>query len=32
MAMCDVWGYYTVTQGYRKVPGNRCNGGLDLNP
>ncbi len=30
--MCDSFGYYTVTQGYRKVPGNRCTGGLDLNP
>lgn len=30
--MCDTFGYYTVSQGYRKVPGNKCNGGLDLNP
>jgi len=30
--MCDNFGYYTVTQGYRKVPGDRCIGGLDLNP
>ena len=31
-AQCDAFGYYTLTQGYRKVPGNRCVGGLDLNP
>lgn len=31
-AMCDTFGYYLVTQGYRKVPGNRCTGGLDMNP
>lgn len=30
--MCDAFGYYTVTQGYRKVPGNKCSGGLDLAP
>ena len=29
--MCDAYGYYFVTQGYRKIPGNRCSGGLDLN-
>jgi len=27
-----MFGYYTVSSGYRKVPGNRCEGGLDLNP
>ena len=31
-ATCESFGYYTVTQGYRKIPGNRCYGGLDLNP
>lgn len=30
--MCDAFGYYTVSQGYRKIPGNKCMGGLDLNP
>jgi len=30
--MCNEYGYYTVSQGYRKVPGNMCTGGLDLNP
>lgn len=30
--MCSTYGYYTVSQGYRKVPGNKCFGGLDLNP
>ena len=32
MAMCDSFGYYTISQGYRKIPGNRCMGGMDLNP
>ena len=27
-----MFGFYTVSSGYRKVPGNRCEGGLDLNP
>lgn len=31
-AQCETYGYYQVTQGYRKIPGNRCYGGLDLNP
>lgn len=31
-AMCDAYGFYTVTNGYRKVPGNKCYGGIDLNP
>ena len=31
-AQCESFGYYTTTQGYRKVPGNRCTGGLDLSP
>jgi len=31
-AQCDTYGYYSVSQGYRKVPGNRCWGGVDLNP
>ena len=30
--MCATHGFYTVSQGYRKVPGNKCFGGLDLNP
>jgi hypothetical protein len=29
---CMEYGYYEVTQGYRKVPGNICTGGVDLNP
>lgn len=29
---CDLYGFYTVSQGYRKIPGNKCEGGLDLNP
>lgn len=29
---CNMFGFYTVSSGYRKVPGNRCEGGLDLNP
>lgn len=29
---CEEFGYYEVTQGYRKVPGNVCEGGIDLNP
>ena len=32
IAQCDTYGYYTVTSGYRKIPGDRCIGGLDLNP
>jgi len=31
-AQCDTYGYYSVSQGYRKIPGNRCWGGVDLNP
>jgi hypothetical protein len=31
-SMCDAFGYYTITQGYRKIPGNKCSGGVDLNP
>ncbi len=31
-AQCETFGFYTVTQGYRKIPGNRCLGGLDRNP
>ncbi len=30
--MCDQYGYYTVTSGYRKVPGDKCYGGVDLSP
>jgi len=29
---CLEFGYYEVTQGYRKVPGNICTGGVDLSP
>jgi hypothetical protein len=32
IAQCDTYGYYTVSQGYRKIPGDRCIAGLDLNP
>lgn len=32
IAQCDSYGYYTVSSGYRKIPGDRCIGGLDLNP
>ena len=31
-AQCESFGFYTVSQGYRKIPGNRCVGGLDLSP
>ena len=30
--MCSEYGYYEVTQGYRKIPGNICRGGIDLSP
>lgn len=29
---CAEFGYYEVTQGYRKIPGNQCTGGVDLSP
>jgi len=29
---CQEYGYYEVTQGYRKIPGNICYGGVDLSP
>ena len=29
---CDEYGYYEITQGYRKIPGNVCEGGIDLSP
>jgi hypothetical protein len=29
---CDEYGYYEVTQGYRKIPGNICTGGIQLSP
>ena len=29
---CDEFGYYEVSQGYRKIPGNICEGGIDLAP
>ena len=31
-AQCETYGFYSQSQGYRKVPGNRCMGGLDLGP
>jgi hypothetical protein len=30
--MCDEFGYYEVTQGYRKIPGNICTGGVQMQP
>lgn len=30
--MCESQGFYLVSQGYRKIPGNRCIGGLELDP
>lgn len=29
---CEEYGYYEVTQGYRMIPGNKCEGGIDLAP
>ena len=29
---CLEFGYYEVTQGYRRIPGNICYGGVDLSP
>ena len=29
---CEDYGYYEVTQGYRKIPGNICHGGVQLSP
>lgn len=29
---CEEYGYYQVTQGYRKVPGNICTNGVQLEP
>jgi len=29
---CAEFGYYEVTQGYRKIPGDICTGGLDVSP
>lgn len=29
---CEEWGYYSITKGYRKIPGNICKGGVDLSP
>jgi hypothetical protein len=30
--MCIEYGYYFVSKGYRKIPGNLCEGGLKLLP
>ena len=30
--MCDEYGYYEVSRGYRTIPGNICSGGLQLAP
>ena len=30
--MCDEYGYYEVSRGYRTIPGNICTGGLQLAP
>ena len=30
--MCQEYGYYEITRGYRKIPGNICTGGIDLAP
>ena len=29
---CKVFGFYTESEGYRRVPGDLCTGGVDLNP
>lgn len=29
---CEEYGYYEVSRGYRKIPGNICTGGVDLVP
>ena len=30
--MCDAYGFYTISNGNRKIPGDKCYGGVDLNP
>jgi len=30
--MCAEYGYFEITRGYRKIPGNKCVGGIDLEP
>ena len=30
--MCAEYGYYEVSRGYRKIPGNICTGGVQLSP
>ena len=30
--MCEEYGYYEVTSGYRKVPGNICTAGIQQHP
>lgn len=32
MEQCQEYGYYEVTQGYRKIPGDICSGGINLAP
>lgn len=29
---CEEYGYYEITRGYRRIPGNMCTGGIDLAP
>ena len=29
---CEEFGYYEISQGYRKIPGDICEGGIDLAP
>lgn len=29
---CSLEGFYYVSQGYRKIPGNKCYGGVKLDP
>lgn len=32
MEQCNEFGYYEVSSGYRKIPGDICTGGIDLAP
>ena len=29
---CQEYGFYEITRGYRRIPGNKCSGGIDLAP